>query len=57
MKSMKKIKAWVNKVNQLKLIDRKVPILRLNKLGLDGKEIWIIIFRILMMKMKITTAN
>jgi len=39
--------------NKIKMIINKIQIRKLNKLGLDSKEIWLIIMRMLIIKMKI----
>ena len=57
MKSIKKNKNQMIIINNLiKMIDNKIQIRKLNKLGLDSKEIWLIIMRMFIIKMKIIIA-
>ena len=57
MKLIKKNKNQMIIINNLiKMIDNKIQIRKLNKLGLDSKEIWLIIMRMFIIKMKIIIA-
>ena len=55
MKLMRKIKAQVNKVNQIKLICYQIPMNQLNKLDLYGNEIQIKI--IIMIRKEMMKTN